>query len=58
MSENININAVKIALEALKENHQFHIDYDDYDGYPESHLWGMNTSAIRLLELILEKENG
>lgn len=51
------LNAMKNALEALKENHEFHIDHDDYNGYPGSHLWDVNTKTIELLMMaILIKE--
>lgn len=37
-------------LAALKENHQWHIENDDCDGYLESHLYEINTGAIAAAE--------
>lgn len=31
---------------ALEANHQWHIDHDEYDGYEESYLFDINTSAL------------
>lgn len=44
--------AIKMALEALKENHKWHKRYDDYDGYPESELCECNTKAIAALSAL------
>lgn len=40
-------------LEALRTNHQWHIDNDDYDGYPGSDLEVMNLAAIARAEAAL-----
>jgi hypothetical protein len=37
-------------LAALKENHQWHQDYDEYGGYPESALCTQNIAAIQRAE--------
>lgn len=37
-------------LEALRTNHQWHIDHDDYDGYPGSELEATNLAAIAAAE--------
>lgn len=37
------------ARAVIEENHQWHQEYDDYDGYPDSHLCEVNTAALRSL---------
>ena len=32
--------------EAVRENHQWHLDYDEYDGYLESALYETNMAAL------------
>lgn len=32
--------------EALEKNHQWHQDYDEYEGYPDSELFETNTQAL------------
>ncbi len=44
---------MKGLLEALRANHQWHIDNDDHDGYPGSDLEKMNLAAIARVEAIL-----
>jgi hypothetical protein len=38
-----------LALGVVKANHQWHLDNDDYDGYPESELCEKNLKAIAAL---------
>lgn len=33
-------------VDAVKENHQWHIDYDDYGGYPGSYLEDINLKVL------------
>lgn len=52
--ENIELRAaVGVALKALESNDQWHKDYDDHDGYPESELAETNASAIATLKEVL-----
>lgn len=39
-----------MVMEALRVNHQWHIDFDDFDGYPGSDLEAMNLAAIAAAE--------
>ena len=40
----------EMLLNALRANHQWHQDNDDYGGYSESTLEEMNVAAIKDLE--------
>jgi hypothetical protein len=44
---------IQQALDALKANHQWHKDYDYYDGYIASDLASENSLAITCLEKLL-----
>lgn len=43
----------KDLLEALRANHEWHIDHDDHDGYPGSDLEATNIAAIARAEAAL-----
>lgn len=40
---------VKVAREAITENHEWHKNYDEHDGYGESDLCTINTEALAKL---------
>jgi hypothetical protein len=42
--------AATFALAALRANHQWHLDHDDHDGYPESELCDQTLAATHALE--------
>lgn len=44
------LDALRLALKALEENHKHHIDYDDRGGYYGSALEQTNLDAIAALE--------
>jgi len=48
--------AAQQGLDALKENHQWHQEYDYVDGYPESLMKKQNTEVITSLTAALEKK--
>jgi len=48
--------AAQQALDVLKENHQWHQEYDYVDGYPESFMEKQNTEVITSLTAALTKE--
>ena len=37
-------------LQALKANHQWHLDHDEFSGYEESEIFSINTMAIAKAE--------
>lgn len=37
-------------LQALKANHQWHLDHDEFSGYGESEIFAINTMAIAKAE--------
>ena len=45
--------ALKLALEALEANDNWHQDHDDHDGYPGSELDEQNGRAIKALRAAL-----
>jgi len=47
--------AVQQALDVLKENHQWHQEYDYVDGYPESFMEKQNTEVITFLSAALKE---
>lgn len=47
--------ALKLAAEALKQNHKWHQDYDEYGGYDESDLGETNMKALTALDAKLKE---
>lgn len=45
--------AMSLALEVLRDNNRWHIDYDEYGGYDDSELQSRNLAAIHALEQML-----
>ena len=46
---------MKQALDALEENHKWHVEYDDLSGYQESEIHTKNLSAIEALRAAIEQ---
>jgi len=51
----MNRELLQLALDALKSNHKWHEDHDEYGGYVESDLAYDNTAAIAALKAELAK---
>jgi hypothetical protein len=45
--------ALRLALAALEANHQHHMEYDEYNGYPKSDLCEMIVEAIKACQQAL-----
>lgn len=45
---------IRELVEALEKNHQWHQDYDDYGGYPDSELENKNSAALAKARAYLE----
>jgi hypothetical protein len=45
--------ALSLALEVLRENNRWHIDYDEHGGYDDSELQSRNLAALHALEQAL-----
>ena len=48
--------AMQAALEAMEANHQWHLDYDEFDGYQESVLAEQNCKAMNVLRAALAEK--
>jgi hypothetical protein len=46
------IKALDVAEKTLKANHKHHLDYDDYDGYPDSELCNKNKYILAKIRKI------
>jgi len=47
---------LKVAEEALKKNHDWHIQNDEYGGYPEYDLCECNMKTLSTVQSVLKEK--